>query len=167
MNARDYFTGAFARILGRPLAITAAAGQDNTEQTGAAIALSPLNNPKTLSVVIAFKATLAAAATLTLKNVRLVTGPTSSPATVLATATASVVVATGPGGGGSREGCYRADFDLSGADEYVALQYTPDLSAGSVDTCNITAVGMFGGGVIDPASILGVQDAGHEVAYTP
>lgn len=167
MNVRDYFIGTFRRILHRPSTLTAAGTGDNTEVTGPDIDLSALGNPKSLSVSIGFITTLTATKTLTLKNVRILAGETASPTDVFATATASVVVATGPGGGGSRYGCYRFDVDLSGAGRYCRLQFTPDLSASGTDTAEVWGDGIFGGAINEPAGLLGVADAGHEAAYTP
>lgn len=55
-------------------------------------------------------------------------------------AVAKTVVATGDSGGSTETGTVEIDIDLSGAREYVRSQITPDLSAGSADTAEWSAV---------------------------
>ena len=67
-------------------------------------------------------------------------------------ALASVTVATGPSGGGTRTGVIELDFDLSGADRYTRLQFTPNLSASATDVAELSAVYILAGATDDPVT---------------
>jgi hypothetical protein len=126
-------------------AVTAGGAGDNTLVTGVIIDRAAHGWPESMKVAIPFTATLAAAATLTLGGV-VQTGPDSALATVETHQTiAAAVVATGPGGGGTVTGVLEADVSLRGAERYVRLNFTPDLSAANTDTAALSAVLVFGG----------------------
>ena len=59
---------------------------------------------------------------------------------------------TGPSGGGTRTGVIELDFDLSGADRYTRLQFTPNLSASATDVAELSAVYILAGATGDPVT---------------
>lgn len=129
------------------LSNVAAAGQDGAEQTGIVIDRLVAGAGKALSAVFAipYTATLAAAATFKLAyTIESSDAADMSGSAVLKTA-AAAVVATGAGGGSTETGCFEVDVDLAAAGRYVRLKYTPDLSAGAVDTSQTSAVAVLGG----------------------
>ena len=138
--------GALARI---PEVITAGAGNDGVEVAGPEIdRLVDLAEP-CLSAIIAicWSATLAEGETLTLLG-NLQDDTTTGMATAVADhgdALASAVVATGPSGGGTVNGCTLFTVDLSDARQFIRLQSTANLSAANTDTVDIAAMILFGG----------------------
>lgn len=146
------------------VAATAAGSGDNTLVTGLTIDRSSLaqNGLSTLTGVLPtyvmfnlfYEAVLAAAATLSIKTVLIEdSADGSSWATFLdQTATPrplgwppSGVVDTGGGGGTTQRGIVRFGANIRGARRYIRLKYTPDLSAGSVDTGKFTVSAVFAG----------------------
>ena len=157
-----------------PATITAGAGNDNTELNG--LAVDRLALPKSANggpalsaqIAVAFKAVLAAAATLSFAgNLQDDTAnafnatPADFPFTrarllnrdgtlteLALNATGgvdAVVVATGPGGGGTVYGVILLDVNLKGARQYIRLQRTLNLSAANTDTVLDYAYGVLGG----------------------
>lgn len=131
-------------------AVTAAGAGDNTVVTGVTIDRSLYNMPLSAVIAIPFTATLAAAATLTLKNVVLEHGDASNLSDVATLQTledgTGTVKATGAGGGSTETGCVEYDVDLGAAKRYIRIKFTPDLSAGATDTAGLSAVLVVGGG---------------------
>lgn len=126
-------------------AATAGSTGDNTEVVGVIIDLAAIGWPQSCQVVIPFTATLAAAATLTIAwDIDTGSASNLSGSSVL-TSAAAATVATGPGGGGTVPGQLTANVDLSGADRYVRLNFTPNLSAANTDTAALSSVIVFGG----------------------
>lgn len=106
-----------------------------------------------LKVIIGYTATLAADKTLSIAaNLQDATSLAGAGVADFGDAMASAVVATGPTGGGTVTGVVELDFDISGADQYVRLQYTPDLSATGTDTATLSAVYVLGGAQVQPVT---------------
>jgi len=121
-------------LAGRYAAIsTATAGGtgDATEVDGAYIDRQGFDS---LKVIIAYKAVLAQ-------------GKTLSIAANLQDATSS-----GGAGGSTETGVVELDFDISGANQYVRVQYTPDMNASGTDTATLSAVYILGGAQVQPVS---------------
>lgn len=123
-------------------AVTAGGAGDNTLVTGIIIDRFALGNPESVVVGIPFQAVLSAAATLQI-GYTLQSGEAAnlSDATTVITA-ALVTVATGAA---TVTGIFERDVSLRGAGRYVRLNFTPDLSAASTDTAQLSAVLVFGG----------------------
>ncbi|KJS45236.1 MAG: hypothetical protein VR71_02145 [Roseovarius sp. BRH_c41] len=126
-------------------AATAAGTGDNTAVTGVIIDRNAIGNPQSAVLAIPFTATLAAAATLSIAyTVQEGQEDDLGDAETLQSA-ASAVVATGPSGGGTVTGTFEVNVPLMGAGRYVRANFTPDLSAGGIDTAALSAVLVFGG----------------------
>lgn len=127
------------------VAATAGGSGDGSEEAGVIIDRAALGHPQSAVIAIPFTATLAADKTLGV-SWKLETGADSglSDAKELSSA-ATAVVATGPAGGGTLTGTIEANVPLMGAGRYVRLKFTPDLSALTVDTAELSAVFAFGG----------------------
>lgn len=125
--------------------LTAGGTGDNTLVTGLAIDRVALGSPLSASFAVRYKAVLAAAATLSLAYL-VETDDNSgfSSPTVLQSGT-SAVVDTGAGGGSTQRGVYRIPVDFAGAEQYVRIKFTPDLSAANTDTAEISVVAILGG----------------------
>ena len=162
--------------------ITAGAGNDNTELNGLSIdrTLIPksVNGGLGLSMQVAvyFKAVLAAAETLsfagnlqddtatgfnaaaadypfTRARLLLSTGVLTELTLNAAGGVDAVVVAKGPGGGGTVRGVILLDVDLKHARQFVRLQRTMNLSASGTDTVLDYAYGIIGGLTGTPAAV--------------
>lgn len=121
--------------------LTAGGAGDNTAITGQTIDRQGFGSA---AVGIHFRATLAAAATLSL----LVQRQQSADGTAwdaAETVKANAVVATGPGGGGTVHGVLEADEDFEMTKRYVRYNVTPDLSAATVDTATVLTAVALGG----------------------
>jgi hypothetical protein len=126
--------------------LTAAGAGDNTQVVGQIIDRTLYNFPLSVVAVITAKAVLATTQKLTFKSVLLEHGDASNlsdAATFSAPADADVLV--DPGGGSTMRGQKEYDIDLAGAKRYLRLKFTPDLSAGSVDTAEVSSALVFGG----------------------
>ncbi|TMI98481.1 MAG: hypothetical protein E6G97_25930 [Alphaproteobacteria bacterium] len=127
--------------------LTAGGGGDNTAVVGLTIDRAALGLPLCAQLTIAWEAVLAAAATLTLKNVLIEQSAdgTNWDATAYKTFTDPGVVATGPGGGGTVRGATEFSVDLQSAKQFVRVKHTPDLSAANTDTAKTSPVWNFAG----------------------
>lgn len=123
-------------------AVTAGGAGDNTAITGVAIdRLATAGLPLNAQIVIYWTATLAQAATLTVKTVKVQDSADGSTWADFATYADPGVVSTGPTGGGTLTDVLEiAGSDLSSARRYVRLVFTPDLSAANTDTARIGAI---------------------------
>ena len=125
----------------------AGAGTDNAEQNGAFVDRKDYTS---VDVYLAFTATLAAAATLTLvANLQDSADGSNGIAdfTLGGKSVPSTVIATGPGGGGTVTGLvYLGRWDLTMAKRFVRVQFTTDLSASGTDTASVAAFYSFNGG---------------------
>lgn len=129
---------------------TAGGTGDTTEVNGAYVDRQGFSS---LKVLIPYSAVLAATKTLSITaNLQDATSSAGAGVADFGSAMASAVVATGPTGGGTVTGVVELDFDVSGADQYVRVQYTPDLSATGTDTANLAAVYVLGGAQVQPVT---------------
>lgn len=123
-------------------AATAGGTGDNTAVVGAILDRAAFGWPQSMVAAIPFTATLAAAATLSI-GVTIRTGNDAALADARTLkSVAAAVVATGAG---TRTGALEIDALLTGADRYVQINFTPDLSAANTDTAALSAVAVFGG----------------------
>lgn len=98
-------------------------------------------------LVITYVAVLAQDETLSIGgNLQDATDAAGTGAADYGDALASAVVATGDTGGSTEIGTVEIDVDLSGAREFVRGQFTPTLSAASIDTVDLAAVLILSGG---------------------
>ena len=111
-----------------------------------------------LKVAIAFTATLAEDATLSIAA-NLQDAPddgagaaSTGDAADFGTALAAAVVATGGTGGSTETGVVELDIDLSAAKRHVRVQFTPDLSAAMTDTATVAAVYLLAGSTDNPVT---------------
>lgn len=137
-----------ARIASTITSATAGGTGDNTAITGVTVdrlAFPLVNPPLCASLLLLFDTTLAAAATLSLKTVKIQDSADGSTWADYKTFTDPGVVATGPGGGGNVKGSTRLGVNLSSARRYVRAVFTPDLSAANTDTASVLAALVFAG----------------------
>lgn len=123
-------------------AIVAGSGADNAPVTGVTLDRVALKLPRNAEICIPFTAVLAAAATLTIKNVKV---QDSADGTTFADYLAFAdpgVVATGAG---TVNGQVNLPASLNGARQYVRVLLTPDLSAANTDTVAIGAIAVLAG----------------------
>lgn len=136
---------------------TAGGSGDNTLVTGTVIdllstTLFPQGRPKSCKVLLPYTTTLASAETLTLGSVLLEHSSDNSTFATLGTV-ASGTVSTGGSGGTTNTGIYQGlSVNLEGANRYVRIKFTPNLSASGTDTAQIAAVAVFGGFPRPPVS---------------
>jgi hypothetical protein len=135
-----------ARVASANTSITAGGAGDNTAITGSSIDRAQFGAPPLCAdLLLQFDATLAQAATLTLKTVKVQDSADGSTWADYVTFTDPGVVATGPTGGGNVTGVTRLGVNLSSARRYVRAVFTPDLSAGGTDTAKLLAAFVFAG----------------------
>ena len=124
---------------------TAGGSGDNTARTGVTLDRNNYGVPLGGLFIIGYTATLAQAATLTIKTCKIEHSPDASTWTTYQTFTDPGVVSTGGTGGTTNEGAVKLQADLKSAYRYVRLDYTPDLSASGADTLKDQAVVVFHG----------------------
>jgi hypothetical protein len=140
---------------GGRLTATAGGAGDNTATAllwidRAQVARGPFMGVK---LVLVGRATLAAAATLTLTAlIRDATSGAGAGAADVGTAVSFGVVATGGAGGTTELFTAEIDVDLLSAREFMGVTVTADLSAGGTDTAEIQAVWVFAGSDRGPIS---------------
>ena len=152
MHALMHNIGAYIKavIASVVTAVTAAGSGDNTEVDGVWIDRMGYNS---LSVLIHYQATLAAAKTIAIAaNLQDASDSSGTGAADYGDAYAKTVQATGSGGGSTEKGVLKLDFDLKTADRYVRVQFTPDLSASGTDTASLVASIVLGGADSLPAA---------------
>lgn len=149
MNAQGIAETLAARFAAVSSATAAGTG-DATEVNGAYIDRQGFSS---LKVVIAYSTTLAQTKTLSIAaNLQDATTSGGTGVADFGDAMASTVVATGDTGGSTETGVVELDFDISGADQYVRVQYTPDLNASGTDTATLSAVYILGGAQVQPVT---------------
>lgn len=122
--------------------VTAGGSGDATEVNGAWIAKGSAEG---IAVAVAFTADLDADETLTLEgNLQDASDISGTGAADHGTAVAATTVATGGAGGTTETGVAVFDFPVQSADDFVRIQFTPNLSRGATDTANITAFAILG-----------------------
>lgn len=106
-----------------------------------------------LKAVITYTATLAAAATLSFAaNLQDASDDAGTGAADFGADLPATVVATGPGGGGTKTGVVELDFDVTGANAFTRLQVTPNLSAANTDVCEFGVTYILAGATSNPVS---------------
>ncbi|MBM3535782.1 MAG: hypothetical protein FJX60_22445 [Alphaproteobacteria bacterium] len=138
-----------ARYATEGVDIVAGGAGDNTEVDRAYV---DRRGFASLKAVIAYTATLQAGETLKIAANLQDDADGAGVGTDFGDALASATVATGPGGGGTRTGVIELDFDLSGANRYTRLQFTPNLSASGTDVAELSAVYILAGATDDPVT---------------
>jgi len=130
--------------------VTAGGTGDATEVDGAWIDRRGFNSVK---VVINYTATLAATKTLAIAaNLQDASASDGTGAADYGDALASTVQATGATGGSTETGVVELDFDVSGADRYIRIQFTPDLNASGTDTAELGAIYILAGSTENPVT---------------
>jgi len=139
--------------LGTPLRLSAAGSQtaggagDATTVTGVTVDRFSIGNgsmPLVANMAVAYEATLASGATLSI-GYAVQDSADGSTWADYQTATYAVV-ATGPSGGGAKNGVFDlGSVNLSSARRYVRLNYNPDLSASGTDTAASRGFGFAAG----------------------
>lgn len=156
-HAKTYDGGAYcrtARVTGNNTA-TAGGSGDNTEVNGAYIDRKLDDVGMAMSAKLVINFTTALAADETLKFAVQMQDATASDGTGVADyedAVAATVVATGESGGSTETGTVEIDVDLSGANQFVRAQITPDLSRGATDTAAWSATLVLFGDKYQPSS---------------
>lgn len=139
-----------ARYAAAGVDATAGGTGDNTEVNGAWIDRRGFNS---LKVVIPYTATLAEDATLSIAaNLQDASASDGTGAADYGDALASTVQATGDAGGSTETGVVELDFDVSGCDRYVRIQFTPNLSAANTDVAEMGAVYVLAGSTDNPVT---------------
>lgn len=139
-----------ARYAAAGVDVTAGGSGDNTEVNGAWIDRRGFNS---LKVVIPYTTTLTEAATLSIAaNLQDASASDGTGAADYGTALASTVQATGGAGGSTNTGVVELDFDVSGCDRYVRIQFTPNLSAANTDVAEMGAAYILAGSTENPVT---------------
>ena len=134
-NIGAYISAAYA---GDVDSIVAGGAGNNVEVNGSAVDRFAYNDPLSVAVVYAIKATLSAGKTLSL-GYSLQHSSDGVNFTDYAPVASAVVAST------SGDQIIKQSVDLSGAERYVRVAYTPLLSATATDTAVIVPVFVFGG----------------------
>lgn len=130
--------------------VTAGGSGDGTEVDGAWIDMQDFGSSK---IVIAYTATLADGETLSIAaNAQDATDSSGTGAADFGTAYSSTVVATGDTGGSTETGVVELDLDVTEANRYVRVQFTPTMSAATTDTAELAAVYVVGGADRNPVT---------------
>ena len=124
---------------------TAGGAGNNVARTGLTIDRNAYGVALGAMVAIAYTAVLGATNTLTIRQCQVEHSPDGSAWSVLRTFPDPGVVATGPAGGGTVNSAVLIQLDLKSANRYVRFDYTPQLSAASVDTCNSMPIAIMHG----------------------
>lgn len=128
---------------GVSVAVTAGGAGDAVEVNGQWI---DMRNALGAAFVLSFTTTLAEGQTLSIAgNMQDATDISGTGAADFGAAVTPKVVATGPAGGGTVRGTAVFKFDVTQSRGFGRIQWTPDLSAGSVDTAAITHICALGG----------------------
>ena len=123
-----------------PVLVAGGAG-NNAAVTGLVIDRFAFGSlPLCADLVLGFDASLAAGDTLSLKAVSLQTSTDGVNFSAYASFADPGVVATGPAGGGAVQGQVRFGVNLSSANRYLRLAFTPVLSAAANDTARLAAL---------------------------
>ena len=150
----DAFATLAAAYVAASTAVTAGGSGDNTEVSGAYI---DCQDVESITFLLPFTTTLGAGETLTIAcNIQDATSSGGAGVADYGDAVAATVVATGETGGSTETGVAVATFDVSGANRYIRLQFTPNASASGTDTAAIQAVAILGGQKRNPPSFAGM-----------
>ena len=142
--------GSLIALVAASAAVTATAGGtgDATAVTGASIDRASHKMPLSAAFGIAFETVLSASATLSITSAKLQHSADGSTWADFLTFDAPGVVATGAG---TVDGIVKLDADVSTANRYLRLVWTPDLSASGTDTLKAQALAVLAGGNVLPA----------------
>lgn len=150
MDPRDIGSHIYAAGFAGARGVAAGTG-DNTEVTTGAVDRQAVGqNCHSALAVIGGSATLAEGETLTIA-LNLQESSDNGVADAYAdfgTAVAATVVLTGLAGGAKQNFTFQQKFDISSAERYLKLQFTPNCSASGTDTFEI-AGGLILGGFVE------------------
>ncbi len=151
LNGGAYCRSAFQAV-GKTA--TAAGSGDNTEVSGAWVDRKGTKGiSMSAKVVISFEAILTIGQTLSFGfNMQDATDIAGTAAADYGDVVAPTIVATGQSGGETVDDTIEFDVDLSGANEFIRIQATPDLSAGGTDTLKWSSTLILFGDSRQPAS---------------
>lgn len=136
------------------VAVTAGGAGDDTEVNGIWIDRLGFSS---LKVVLPYTATLGATETLSVAaNIQDASDDQGTGAADFGDALASTVQATGATGGSTETGVVEMDVDLSAANRFVRVQFTPDLSRANTDTAELAAVYLLAGSTENPVTATAV-----------
>jgi hypothetical protein len=124
---------------------TAGGAGDNTARTGLQIDRNAYGVALGAMIVVGYTATLAAAATLTVKSCRIEDSADGTNWASYLSFADPGVVSTGGTGGTTNNGAVVLQADLGAARRYVRFDYTPDLSAAGTDTLRDQAIAILHG----------------------
>ena len=124
------------------IAVTAGGAGDNTLVTGAIIDRAAQGWPESAVLAIPYTVTLAAAQSLTISGVIQEGDAANLSDAVTHQTIAATIVATGAG---TFNGVMEVSVPLRGCKRYLRANFTPDLSAATIDTAALAAVLVFGG----------------------
>lgn len=127
-----------------PTALVAGGAGDNTLVTGEIIDRFSIGGPQSAVLMIPYSATLAAGETLSV-TYTVQEGEEDDLSDAATLKTATVVLATGPVGGGTVAGCAEISFKPRAGGRYNRVNITPDLSAANTDTAGVAAVIVYAG----------------------
>lgn len=131
------------------VAVVAAGAGDNVQVVGQILDRSLFANPLSAVFAILYKLVQAGATNFTLAyQIEHGDDPALGDAAVLTGpggVTFSQVATLQETGAGTKRGQKEIDVDLAGAKRYLRLKYTPDLTAGGVDTVELASLAVFGG----------------------
>lgn len=121
------------------LAVTAGGGGNNTTKNGNSIDREGLTGgggslPESALASVLYEATLASGSTLAIQIILSHSVDNSTFTTYTSSSSTSIVVATGPSGGGAVVGQTNLAINLSSANRYVRLDHVPNLSRAGTDT---------------------------------
>ncbi len=142
-SQRDVGSLLAARFSSAGTDVTAGGSGDATEVDGAYIDATDFESCK---VIIAYTATLAENDTISIAaNLQDATDIAGTGVADFGTALASTIQATGGSGGSTETGVVELDLDLSASRGFIRLQFTPDMSAASIDVAELASVIVLGG----------------------
>jgi len=131
------------------LSNTAGAGSNNTTKAGISIDRqglgSPGTPPESAVASVLYAATLASGSTLAIQVIVSHAPDNSTWTTYTSNSSTSIVVATGPSGGGAVAGQLNLSVNLSSAQRYIRVDHVPNLSRAGTDTSITQAVAVLAG----------------------
>lgn len=120
------------------LSNTAGGGGNNTTKTGISIDRQGLGSsgspPESAVASVLYEATLASGSTLAIQIILSQASDNSTWTTYTSNSNTSIIVATGPSGGGAVVGQVNLNVNLSSAQRYLRLDHVPNLSRAGTDT---------------------------------
>lgn len=162
---KDFFDLSLAINAAAKTSLVAAGSGDNVQVVGLTIdrenltvngTIATYTNLVPIGVVfeLLYDATLQATQTLSISAVEVDHSPDGTTWTTFLTQASAVkptnwqpagVVDTGAGGGSTQRGVARYGLDIKGAQRYIRIKFTPDLSASGTDVAEIMVCATFTG----------------------